>query len=59
MGGISFLRGGGAKKMVRLKGSEGETRIWVEGGVLLEGANPHKCSSWFLNYNYKAEFGLK
>ena len=40
-----------------LKGSEGETCIWVEGGVLL-GANSHKSCNRFLN-NYNAEFGLK
>jgi len=52
-------RGSGTKKIVgRLKGSEGETSIRVEGGVLLEGANPHKSCNQFLN-NYKAEFGLK
>ena len=40
-----------------LKGSGRETRIRVEGGVLL-GANPRKSCYWFPN-NYKAEFGLK
>jgi len=40
-----------------LKGSEGETHIRVEGGVLL-GANPRKNCNWFLN-NYNAAFGLK
>jgi len=41
--------------VVRLKGSEGETRIRVEGGVLLGAA---KAVIGFLN-NYKAKFGLK
>ena len=41
----------------RAKGFEGETRIQVEGGVLL-GANPCKSCNRFLN-NYRAEFGLK
>jgi len=45
------FRGGGAK------GSEGETHIQVEGGVLL-GANPRKSCNRCLN-NYTAEFGLK
>jgi len=48
------------KKIVRrerLKGSEGETHIRVEGGVLLGGKSSQKCNR-FLN-NYKAEFGLK
>jgi len=37
-------RGGGAKKIVvgGLKGSEGETRIQLEGGVLLGGASSQK-----------------
>ena len=39
------------------KGSDGGTRIGVDGGVLL-GANPRKSCNWFTN-NYKAEFGLK
>jgi len=30
-------QGGGAKKIARIKRYEGETRIWVEGGVLLGG----------------------
>ena len=51
-------RGGGVKKIVGgQKRSEGETRIRVEGGVLV-GANPHKSCNRFLD-NYKAEFGLK
>ena len=40
-----------------LKVCEGETRIQVEGEVLL-GANPRKSCNRFLN-NYKAEFGIK
>jgi len=40
-----------------LKGSDGETRIRVAGGVLL-GANPRKSCNRFPN-NYNAEFGLK
>ena len=39
------------------EGSEGETHIRVEGGVLLE-ANPRKSCNRFLN-NLTAEFGLK
>ena len=41
-----------------LKGSEGETRILVDGGVLLGGGNPRKSCNRFLN-NYNAAFGLK
>jgi len=47
--------GGRAKKIVwGLMRSEGQTHIWVEGGVRLE-VNPHKSCNRFLN-NYKAEF---
>ena len=52
-----MYRGGGAKKIVGAEGSEGETRIWVKGGVLL-GANPRKSCNRLLK-NYNAEFGLK
>ena len=51
-----LVRGGGAKKQCELKGSEGETRIWVECGILL-GGEPRKSCNQFLNN--KAEFGLK
>ena len=38
MGGrITFNTGRWSEKIVGLKESEGETRIWVEGGVLLGG----------------------
>jgi len=51
-----LVRGGGAKKQCELKGSEGETRIQIEGGVLLW-VNPRKSCNWFLS-NYKVVFGL-
>jgi len=38
-----YTRGSGAKKnSLGLKGSEGETRIWVDGGVLLGGKSSQK-----------------
>jgi len=54
------LQGRWSEKIVGAKGSEGEegeTRIQVEGGVLL-GVNPRKGCNRFLN-NFMAEFGLK
>ena len=38
----SKSRGGGAKKIVGAEGSEGESRIQVEGGVLLGGESSQK-----------------
>ena len=51
----SLFGGGEAKKNSGgLKGSDDETRIWVEGGVVL-GVNPHKSRIWTKTTNLQCK----